>query len=145
MRIRALRESTQRSQKAVASAVGVSERAYQAWEAGGNLTWPNAVALARVLGTTPSEIIDQEPEADTGRDPLQELHARGDRQDARFLAHQQEIGGHLMRIENELAAIRAGLSDMAAALSALRTGEAALPLPGSAEPPPPASNAKGNP
>lgn len=55
-RIRDLRASRGLPQRAVADQVGVTTRAYQEWEAGGNLSWSNVVGLARVLRTTPEYV-----------------------------------------------------------------------------------------
>lgn len=55
--IRALRRERGRTQKALAHEVGVSERAVQLWEHGGEIAWPNVVQLARVLGTPPETLL----------------------------------------------------------------------------------------
>lgn len=49
-RIKELREP--RPQQAIADKVGVSLRAYQAWEAGGGISWENLEQLAKALGVT---------------------------------------------------------------------------------------------
>lgn len=41
-----------RTQQAIADRVGVTMRAYQAWEAGGGITWENIEALAKVFGVS---------------------------------------------------------------------------------------------
>lgn len=57
-RIKDLREGKRLRQQAVADAVGVTLRAYQAWEAGDTgIKWENAESLAGVLDTTASYIL----------------------------------------------------------------------------------------
>jgi transcriptional regulator with XRE-family HTH domain len=41
-----------RTQQAIADRVGVTLRAYQAWEAGGGITWENIEALAKAFGVS---------------------------------------------------------------------------------------------
>lgn len=55
-RLRTLRGP--RSQQAVATETGVSVRAYQSWEAGHGISWPNLESLAYVLGVDPAQLLD---------------------------------------------------------------------------------------
>lgn len=48
-RIRELREDARLPQPAIAEKVGVTLRAYQSWEAGGGVSWPNLAKLAKVF------------------------------------------------------------------------------------------------
>jgi transcriptional regulator with XRE-family HTH domain len=56
-RVKELRELSHMTQPAVADAVGVTLRAYQAWEAGGGINWENVKLLAKTLGTSPDFIL----------------------------------------------------------------------------------------
>lgn len=56
-RIQELRAARHLTQPAIAELVGVTLRAYQAWEAGGGITWENAKVLAKKLGTDPEFIM----------------------------------------------------------------------------------------
>jgi hypothetical protein len=62
-RIRVLRGP--RPQPQIAAEVGVSLRAYQGWEAGGGIAWPNLQRLADIHGVTTNwlEHGDERPEA----------------------------------------------------------------------------------
>jgi len=92
VRIREVRERAGRTQLATADAVGVSERAYQSWEAGGKIAYPNLVALARVLDVDLDAILN-EPGTEI---PAQTVEQRVDR-----------IEGNLLRIvRTELSALR---------------------------------------
>ena len=54
-RIRQLRGRV--PQREIADRVGVTERAYQAWEAGGGIAWDNLQALANALGVSDEYLI----------------------------------------------------------------------------------------
>jgi transcriptional regulator with XRE-family HTH domain len=55
-RIKGLREERHLTQPAVAEAVGVTLRAYQAWEGTGGLRWENAKKLAAFFDVDPHEL-----------------------------------------------------------------------------------------
>src|SRR4051794_39121082 len=55
-RIKQLREDRHLTQPAVAEAVGVTLRAYQAWEATGGIRWGNAKKLAAFFGIDVQEL-----------------------------------------------------------------------------------------
>lgn len=72
-RIKELREARRLRQQAMADAVGVSLRAYQAWEAGDTgIKWENAEALAVALETSASHILhgDLREKVDGTPDPF---------------------------------------------------------------------------
>ena len=73
-RISELRRRKRLRQPAVADAVGVTLRAYQAWEAGDSgIKWENAEELARVLDTKPDFIMYGENEqTEPVPDPFQD-------------------------------------------------------------------------
>lgn len=56
-RIAELRKAKHLTQPAVAELVGVTLRAYQAWEAGGGIAWDNVKLLAKKLGADPDYIL----------------------------------------------------------------------------------------
>jgi transcriptional regulator with XRE-family HTH domain len=49
-----------RTQQSIADRVGVTMRAYQAWEAGGGITWENIEALAKVFGVSEDYLLSGE-------------------------------------------------------------------------------------
>jgi hypothetical protein len=80
-RIRALRGA--RPQPQIAGEVGVTLRAYQEWEAGGGIAWPNLLKLAEVhrVSTSWLEHGDEQPKGahsqlDRIEQKLDEVHAR---------------------------------------------------------------------
>lgn len=112
-RVRALRERGDYSQPAVATAVGVSLRAYQKWESSGGITYANALALAGFHGVSVDYLLNGDEAGDGEKvDPV-------DRIDRTLRAVLTELQG----IKTRLADIEQDARDRA--LEDLRHGQAA--------------------
>lgn len=63
--LRRLRSARHETQQDVADEVGVSLRAYQAWEAGGTIKWVNAKRLGEHFAINPESLTAREDEDET--------------------------------------------------------------------------------
>ena len=62
-RIKTLREARPGfTQEAAAEAIGVTLRAYQAWEAGGGIKWDNVKLIAALYDVEPEYLWEKSPE-----------------------------------------------------------------------------------
>jgi transcriptional regulator with XRE-family HTH domain len=77
-RIRDLRGP--RPQRVIADLVGVTLRAYQAWEAGGGINWDNVQQLAEALGVTEEYLLyGRDAQAEPDPSQLDRIEAKLDR------------------------------------------------------------------
>jgi transcriptional regulator with XRE-family HTH domain len=95
-RIAELRETRRLSQPAAADKVGVSLRAYQKWEAGGGIRYPNLERLADTFGARVEDITGQDSTPDPFRtssqlDRLEDLAGSVYEQLEQVLANQETI------------------------------------------------------
>jgi transcriptional regulator with XRE-family HTH domain len=81
-RIRALRGT--RPQPQVAAEVGVSVRAYQQWEAGGGIAWPNLQRLADIYGVTTNWLENGDTRPEAARSQLDRIERKLDELLGRF-------------------------------------------------------------
>lgn len=104
-RLRELRENARKPQHVIASEVGVTLRAYQAWEAGGGISWQHYTALARVYGVTEEFILHgPEPEA-----PAMSQMDRIERKLDEIRERLDQIEADAMEQHEETAALRDAL------------------------------------
>lgn len=127
---------------------GVSLRAVQDWEAGYNISWPNAVALARALDSTPDHILDGKPAAEAPAVPVDanDLAVRVGRLEAqlpfgaeradvlrehdRFVRSSfEQIGERVTRLEEAIGAMTESLRETALAVKELRSQAGVQPQP----------------
>lgn len=104
-RIKELREGRRLTQPVVADRVGVTLRAYQAWEAGGGIAWQNLGRLAEVLGVDEDHVLYGPPEERVvaGGSQLDRIEAKLDE----LLSRLPASAGPAEVLEAEAARVRA--------------------------------------